>query len=84
MSLRIDKSWTVLDSIEPFEGDRCVDLFARPDGTFGFEEFRRDVEDGGHWTPVRYYSAASFPTMETALEAAKSAVSWLSAALARR
>jgi hypothetical protein len=22
--------------------DRCVDTFVRPDGTFGFEEFRRD------------------------------------------
>jgi len=27
--------------------DRCVDVFARPDGTFGFEEFRRDPEDMG-------------------------------------
>ena len=25
------------------DGIRCVDIFYRPNGTFGFEEFRRDV-----------------------------------------
>ena len=43
MSLRIDKSWVVLESIENDEHDRFVDLFRRPDGSFGFEVFRRDV-----------------------------------------
>ena len=47
MSKRIDKSWLVFVSIENFEHDRCVDLFSRPDGSYGFEEFRRDVEDRG-------------------------------------
>ncbi|MFS3137068.1 hypothetical protein ACLRDC_17155 [Gluconacetobacter sacchari] len=42
MSLRIDESWIVLASIENEQHDRCVDLFARPGGTFGFEAFRRD------------------------------------------
>ena len=56
MSQRIDKSWLVFLSIENFEHDRCVDLFSRPDGTHGFEEFRRDAEDRGAWTPVQYYS----------------------------
>jgi hypothetical protein len=50
MSARIDKSWVVSDSIENREHDRCVDLFRRPDGTFGFEEFRRDLEDASTWT----------------------------------
>jgi len=27
-------------------------MFSRPDGTHGFEEFRRDAEDRGAWTPV--------------------------------
>ncbi|HEY2564091.1 MAG TPA: hypothetical protein VGI44_10300, partial [Acidimicrobiales bacterium] len=31
--------------------DRCVDIFSRPDGTFGFEEFRRDPEDMGGMDP---------------------------------
>ena len=77
MSARIDKSWVVLSSIETEEGDRCVDLFRRPDGTFGFEEFRRDPEDRGGWTPVRYYSGAVYASREEALAAAKRAVLWL-------
>jgi hypothetical protein len=47
MSKRIDKSWLVFISIENSDHDRCVDLFSRPDGTYGFEAFRRDVEDRG-------------------------------------
>ncbi|MGE5513985.1 MAG: hypothetical protein ACM31O_22380 [Bacteroidota bacterium] len=77
MSKRIDKSWLVLASLENCEHDRCVDLFRRPDGTFGFEEFRRDVEDAGAWTPVQYYSGASYASREEALAAARCAVAWL-------
>jgi hypothetical protein len=77
MSSRIDKSWVVLDSIENAGHDRCVDLFRRPDGSFGFEEFRRDVEDAGAWTPVAYYSAATYASNEAALDAAVRAVAWL-------
>lgn len=84
MSKRIDPSWTVVDSIENAEHDRCVDVFHRPDATFGFEEFRRDVEDAGAWTPVRFYSHAAFLSREAALDAATQAVVWLDAALIRR
>jgi hypothetical protein len=77
MSRRIDKSWVVLSSLENSEGDRCVDLFRRPDGSFGFEEFRRDVEDAGHWTPVAYYSGQSFASRDDAVAAARRAVAWL-------
>jgi hypothetical protein len=27
-------------------GNCCVDIFRRPDGTYGFEEYRREPEDG--------------------------------------
>ena len=77
MSRRIDRSWTVFDSIENGEHDRCVDLFGRPDGSFGFEEFRRDVEDAGGWTPVAYYSGRSFGSKDDAWAAAVKAVAWL-------
>jgi membrane-associated phospholipid phosphatase len=80
MSKRIDKSWLVFASIENFEHDRCVDLFSRPDGDFGFEEFRRDIEDSGSWTPVAYYSGASYPSRQAAFEAACRSVAWLSEA----
>jgi hypothetical protein len=81
MSRRIDKSWTVFDSIENGEHDRCVDLFSRPDGSFGFEEFRRDVEDAGAWTPVAYYSIAAYGSKDAALQAAVKAVGWLAQSL---
>jgi hypothetical protein len=81
VSQRIDKSWLVFLSIENFEHDRCVDFFSRPDGTYGFEEFRRDTEDRGAWTPVRYYSEGVYPSQEAALAAAKQSVAWLADAI---
>jgi hypothetical protein len=84
MAKRIHESWTVFDSIENREHDRCVDLFSRPDGTHGFEEFRRDVEDAGAWTPVQYYSHARYRSKNAALSAAVAAVTWLTDALSRR
>ena len=81
MSSRIDKSWVVFDSIENLEANRCVDLFQRPDGTYGFEEFRRDPEDAGVWTPVQYYSAKAFASKADALAAATGAVTWLAGRL---
>jgi len=77
MSGRIHKSWLVFISIENVDHDRCVDLFSRPDGSFGFEEFRRDAEDRGEWTPVTYYSNADYGSREAALAAAMQAVAWL-------
>ncbi len=83
MSNRIDKSWHVFASIENGEHDRCADFFLRPDKTFGFEEFRRDVEDAGEWTPVQYYSELEFETAAAAYEAAESSISWLAEILIR-
>lgn len=84
MSTRIDKSWVVLESLENAEHDRCIDLFRRPDGSFGFEVFRRDVEDAGLWTAVAYHSAAAYGSREAALAAAGAAVCWLAQALTAR
>ena len=66
MSKRIDKTWVVFASVENDDHDKCVDVFHRPDATFGFEEFRRDVEDRGRWTPVSYFSGAIFASKEAA------------------
>ena len=77
MSKRIDKSWLVFTSIENGDHDRCVDLFSRPDGTFGFEEFRRDPEDRGEWTPVAHHAGSIFATADDAHAAAVRAVPWL-------
>ena len=56
----------------------CVDVFKRVDGSFGFEEFRRDHEDGRGWFPVGYYSHQVFNTFEEAKETARQSVGWLS------
>ena len=75
-SMSKDKSWLVFISVENFEHNSCVDLFSRPDESCGFEEFRREVEDRGDWTPVQYYSGLVYASREAALAAAQS-VAWL-------
>jgi hypothetical protein len=77
MSQRIDKSWTVLSSLETDDGRYCVDLFCRPDGSFGYEEFRRDPEDQGRWTAVSFASGLRYPSLDAARSAASAAVAWL-------
>lgn len=77
MAKRLDASWIVLESIENPQHDRCVDLFTRPDGSFGFEEFRRDAEDLGAWTPVSYFSGLGFASHGEALDEARRHIAWL-------
>jgi hypothetical protein len=77
MSRRLDASWRVLASPSTPSVDRCVDIFVRPDGTFGFEEFRRDPEDMGSWTPVAYFSTQAFATQDHAVQEARKRVRWL-------
>jgi hypothetical protein len=84
MSARLDPSWRVLVSHQTAEGERCVDIFERPVGTFGFEEFRRDPEDMGGWTPVRHLASVEYPTEADTLVAACAAVPWLRSRLAPR
>jgi hypothetical protein len=57
--------------------NRCVDVFARPDGSFGFEEFRRDAEDAGAWTPVSYFSGLRHASKCGALAEAARRIAWL-------
>jgi hypothetical protein len=73
----------VLASYQTSEAERCVDVFSRPDGTFGFEEFRRDPEDMGAWTPVAYFSGRQYPDADAALASARAAVPWLAQVLDR-
>ena len=80
MPRHFDSTWFVFESLENLEHDRCVDLFKRPDDSFGFEEFRRDVEDGGIWTQTGNYSMLTFASRDSALSAAKEAVRWMQVA----
>lgn len=67
----------VLRSIETTDGGRCVDLFVRTDGTFGFEEYRRDVEDCRGWYVIGHHAHAAYDLEESALQAALTRVRWL-------
>lgn len=71
----------VMLSINGHDHASCVDFFVRPDGTFGFEEYRRDVEDARGWFPIGNYSARTFPTELDALKAAKIQIIWLAEAI---
>ena len=67
----------VIASIENPERDHCVDLFVRDDGTYGFEEWRREPEDPGKWYRARYYAAQVYANPRQALDEARRAVAWL-------
>ncbi len=66
----------VVTSLEDADGFRCVDIFVRPDRTFGFKEFRRDPEDAGRWTLVGDYSHQSYSTKDEAFRAAATSLPW--------
>ncbi len=69
----------VLKSLQSLDGQRCVDIFQRSDGTFGFEHYRRDPEAGNAWFAIGNYAGAVFPTQAAALNAALERIPWLSA-----
>ena len=67
----------VVDSINAPDGGRCVDIFRRADGSFGFEEYRRDIEDQRGWFPIGGHAEARFDSAEAAMRAARTHVTWL-------
>jgi hypothetical protein len=77
VSSRLDKGWLVLASHQTADAGRCVDIFSRPDGTFGYEEFRLDPEDMGAWTPVGYFSVREFAGEDEAVDDARRLVPWV-------
>ena len=68
----------VVRSVNNADGSRCVDIFRRDDGTFGFEEYRRDPEDGRGWFPVGGYAGSVWPGETEAWREAQMRVPWLS------
>jgi hypothetical protein len=55
----------------------CVDIFLRPDGSYGFDEFRRDPEDTRGWYSIGHFGGQIFQSEAAALSQAKLAVHWL-------
>jgi hypothetical protein len=56
---------------------RCVDVFQRTDGSYGFEEYRRDPEDGRGWFAVGYFGEERFGSPAETLVEAQRKVLWL-------
>mgnify|MGYP001110129779 CR=1 FL=1 len=71
------KKKTVLKSINMHGEGVCVDFFQRVDGSFGFEEYRRDFEDARGWFPIGSYSRKSFTSLDEAKQTALLNISWL-------
>ena len=67
----------VMRSISQEDGRLCVDIFRRPDGSYGFDEYRRDPEDGRGWSSLGHHGARVFDSEAGALAAARAAVRWL-------
>lgn len=67
---------TVVRSVNMDGEQVCVDIFRRPDGTFGFDEFRRDPEDAKGWFSIGHHGEATFPTEEEAAREARRRVAW--------
>jgi len=67
---------TVLHSVNNADGSLCVDVFRRADGSIGFEEYRRDVEDPSGWFAVGGYAGARYDETETAIRDAVDSVVW--------
>ena len=71
----------VIRSINLSGGHICVDIFRRPDGGFGFDEYRRDPEDGRGWFSIGHHGGDRFDNYEAALTAARSRIAWLDEAM---
>jgi hypothetical protein len=67
----------VVDTVHNLDADRCVKIIKQPDGTFGFQEYRREPEDAGRWTLVSEGSRGAHATELKALAAAEDNVAWL-------
>jgi len=74
----------VVKSINAEGEGRCVDIFLRPDGTFGFEEYRRDAEDGRGWFPTGSFGCRDFSSEEERMVVARAKVAWLNEVLRAR
>ena len=72
----------VMRSFNNSDAARCVDIFMRPDGSFGFEEYRRDREDARGWFPIGFFAGEIYANEQAALRSALEQVVWLGDAIA--
>jgi hypothetical protein len=58
------------------DGTRKVEVFRRPDGSFGFEEWHWQVGENC-WCPFGKYSIAFVDTVEHVLQEIKGRIAWV-------
>lgn len=58
-------------SLETADRTQCVDVFLRPDGSFGFEHYRADLDGARRWQSLNKFSHLIFATGDEALRGAK-------------
>jgi len=64
-------------SIEAPGGQLCVDVFCRPDGSWGFEQYRRDFEDGQGWYATGQFGEERFDSRKEAEARARALCPWI-------
>ena len=67
----------VIRSINNINESLCVDIFQREDKTFGFEEYRRDLENNDGWYKVGSFGEIVYANQDDAYKSAIKNVIWL-------
>lgn len=67
----------VLRSINNNNESLCVDIFKREDNSFGFEEYRRDLESNAGWYKIGIFGEKTFNSEDEAYKIACKNVAWL-------
>ena len=69
-------SGDVVRTLRSQDGEYYVDIFRRPNGTYGFQEYHWDKEDG-FFVPTRRHSESFTDSIEHAVSEASARVDWL-------
>ena len=75
---KLMKKKVVVLSINNFDKSRCIDIFKREDNSFGYEEYRRDLETNEGWYTVGFLEHLKFTNEEEAYTNACNNILWLS------
>jgi hypothetical protein len=70
------KSYSVINSFDNEDRNRCVDIIKDLKGAFRFQEWRRDTEDLNGWYLMRDSEPYSFQTEQDAITAASASIKW--------
>jgi len=65
----------VIKSYNNEDESMCVDIFVRPDGSWGFEQYRRDFEEG-RWFPISNYQSGTYSDESAVRKEAAKEISW--------